>query len=444
MRSIRVLLAFGLVVCFARGGEILTEKEETIKDAEIVSISPKEIVYKVGGKQITKAITDVRKIDFRDVGKIETGKKYSQVDLTDGTTLLVSEWMMKGKNVEMSLLSGPKVKMSKDAINGILNNASEDKDRTDWRNRVINTRGKEAFVMKRQVTKFDKEKKKEVPVFDEFDKPVMVTFNFPATLGDGDEKGETIKASVLYDEKKGPEEVNMKQKDLHGIIFNHTLPPRSPAVICRLADTIGNVIMVAKVVSRKDGITVTTPAGAELEFTFAQTSQIDYTKGRLDYVSALTPNKTTITLNPIDQKDDLKSDHKWYVYKDSNLQMTPIKLGGTSYRHGLTLLPDVELEYPLNGDYRQFDAIVGIDDETKAEGEVTLEIWGDNRKLETKAINYRTTKGEKGEPIKPARPHEKISVSVKDVQTLRIVLKAKDELSGLSISVSLGDARVSR
>jgi len=102
------------------------------------------------------------------------------------------------------------------------------------------------------------------------------------------------------------------------------------------------------------------------------------------------------------------------------------------------------VEYELDGKYRQFDLIVGIDDETKAEGEVTLEITGDGRKLDTIEIVSRTTKNDKGEPVPPTRTPKKLSLNVKDVTTLKVTLKAKDELSGLSISVSLGDAKVSR
>jgi hypothetical protein len=206
-----------------------------------------------------------------------------------------------------------------------------------------------------------------------------------------------------------------------------------------------NSVMVSKLDKKEGGgVTVTTPSGAKMDFLPAQIAYIDYTRGRLDYLSALQPDKTNITLNTFDEKDKLPPDHKWYVYKDSNLNGTPIKLGGTSYRFGLTLLPDVELIYDLQGAYRQFDAVIGIDDDTRAEGEGTIEIWGDNRKLETREIVYRTEKGKNGEPVKPAKPSKKVSLNVKDVQKLKVIFKAKDELNGLSLSATLGDAKVNK
>jgi len=328
MRLFRVLLALGLVVCFARAGEIFTEAEETIKDVEVVSVSATNVVYKVNGKEVTRKIGEVRKLDLRDADRVPSGKEYSQVDLTDGTTLLAGEWAIKfdAKDkinvLEMKLLSGPQVKLPIDTVNGILNNAMEDRDRADWRNRVINTRGNEALVMKRKVTRKDKNTGKEVDVLDDNGKVQHVTFNLPATIGNGDAKGETLEAAVVLDDKAGAEKKTFKQKDLHGLIFKHTLPPKAPGVICKLTDTFGNAIMVSKVEDKQGGVTVTTPSGATMEFTFAQLSQIDYSRGRLDYLSDLTPSKTTITLNPFDAKDKLDTNYKWFVYKDSNLALT--------------------------------------------------------------------------------------------------------------------------
>jgi hypothetical protein len=448
MRLLRVLLAASLVVCVARAGEITTDKEEVIKDAEIVSVSAKEVVYKVGNKEVTRPIGEVMKIEYRDASKVAAEKEYSLVELTDGTILLVSQWAIKGTDLEMTLLSGPTVKMPTSVVISILNNAKDDKDRNDWRNRVINNRGKDAVVLKRKATRYDKKLKKEVEVVDENNKPVYVISTLPATLSPGDDKGETMKVAVIITDDKGKEEVKevvYKQSGLHGIIYKHTLGAKAAPVTCKLLDTMQNVVMVSKLEAMKDGgVSVTTPSGAKLDFLPAQIAHIDYTRGRLDFLAALQPAKTDITVNSFDAKDKLGPEHKWYVYKDSNLQGTPIKVGGTSYRSGLTLLPDVELVYNLNGDYRQFDAVIGIDDETKAEGAGSVEIWGDNKKLETVEINYRTEKGKNGEPVKPAKPSKKVSLNVKDVTNLKIIFKAKDELNGLSLSVSLGDAKVNK
>jgi hypothetical protein len=160
------------------------------------------------------------------------------------------------------------------------------------------------------------------------------------------------------------------------------------------------------------------------------------------YLSSLTPRKTNITPNLFDK--GTASADKWYVYKDINLHMKPIKVGGTSYRYGLTLLPGVDLEYDLKGTYRDLTAVVGIDDDTKAEGEGSLVIEGDGQELARVPIVYRTVKGKDGKPMKPERPMKKVTVNVKDVKTLKVSFKAKDDLNGLSLNVSLGDAKFNK
>jgi len=447
MRVLRVVLCLGLIVCFARGGEIVldTENEEVVKDAEVVSISESDIVYKSGGKEIKKKISEVRKIDLREANKIDGEKKYAQVDLIDGTSLMVSQWALKGDKLEMTLLSGPEVKTAVTAVSGVLNNAWDEKYRSDWRNRLINTRGKSAVVLKRNAKKTVGKGKeaKEVDDLDDYGKVRELIFNFPCTIGEGDEKGETLE--IAYIEEKAEKQQKLKQKDQHGIIWAHKLPTESPPRICKLVDTTGNVVMVAKLASKKDGLTVTTPAGAKLDFAFSQVSQIDYTTGRLDYLSEFPGGfKSTVTLDSYDAKDKLPKDYKWFVYKDSSLNMTPIKLGPTSYRHGLTLLPGVELEYDLNASYRQFDAVIGVDEQTEARGHVTLEIQADNTPPEIVEIDLMPKLGKGGEVLKPAKKTVKVSLNVKNVKTLTLKLKPKDELRGLSIGVSLGDARLSR
>jgi len=86
MRYLRALLALGLVVSFARCGEVTLLKGDPIK-GDIVSVSDKEVVIKEGDQQVRKPILEVVRIDFRDQGKPPAGKPYTQVELTDGTTL---------------------------------------------------------------------------------------------------------------------------------------------------------------------------------------------------------------------------------------------------------------------------------------------------------------------------------------------------------------------
>jgi hypothetical protein len=163
-----------------------------------------------------------------------------------------------------------------------------------------------------------------------------------------------------------------------------------------------------------------------------------------DGTIALTELKAKEKITPHLFDLDTSSVKKLYVFRNVNLHSRPIKVGGTTYKTGLTLLPGVELQYDLDRNYRDLSAVVGIDDETKAEGEGTLVIEGDKRQLASVPIVYKTVKDKNGRPTKPARPMRKLELNIKDVKQLTVRFTGKDELNSLSLNVSLADAKVKK
>lgn len=59
----------------------------------------------------------------------------------------------------------------------------------------------------------------------------------------------------------------------------------------------------------------------------------------------------------------------------------PIRLGDTTYASGLGMHSSCELKYNLDGAYKQFVAVVGIDDGAKPAGNAQLVILGDGKEL---------------------------------------------------------------
>jgi hypothetical protein len=425
MRFFRALVALALFASAGYGAEVALLKGEVLK-GEVVRITDKEVVLKEGDKETRKAIAEVLRIDLRDVPKRPAGKVCSQVELTDGSLVYASKWWIKKKTFEMTLLAGPTVKLPLSAVANVLNSAQSEDHRREWKTRTFNTRGKEA-VVQREVIK-DKETGKESEVIS----------NIVCTLGKTDEKGEKITIGVVIeDESKEYTKTLMK---LHGIIFKHVLGVRAAPVICKLLDMQQDLVMVSRVTPREGGLIVTTPSGVKLDLPYDQLGQLDYAKGKLDYLSAL---EAGVEIKP-SIFDDGEAKERWFVYKDSSLENKPIRLGGATFPKGLTLLPGVELTYDLKGNYQEFSATVGIDDGTNGEGEAVLTIEADGKVLKSMPIVYRTEKGKTGEARKPPRPAEAIALNIRNVNTLKISLKAKDELNGLSINVSLGNAKVSK
>lgn len=401
MHPCRCFLALAVAAAALPAAEIHPVKGTPIK-GEIVSVSDAEVIFTQGDKKVTRPIKEVLKIDLRDVGKLPSSTPYAAVELTDGTTLLASKVLLKKREFELTLLLGPTVRLPASVVASVLFNAQVEAHRRDWKSRVFNLRNKEAVVVKRG----------------------EAISSIEAVLGEGDEAGELLTFAVsLGGETR---QAQRKLASLHGLVFKHTLSGSAAPVTCKLLDTLHDVVMVSSVTPTDGGLTVSTPAGAKITFSRDQLARLDYTKGKLEYLSDLEPEKVVARSN----LDDGEQADQWHVYKDTNLNKGPLTLGGATFAKGLALKPHAELTYDLKGEYREFEAVIGIDDNVSAAGAAVLVVEGDGKELTRVVVS--------SDDKQRSRP---VVLNVKDVQKLRVIVKADGEFD-TGRHLDLADAKV--
>lgn len=413
MRMSLLLALFVTMVQIGSSAEIHPLKGAPVK-GDIVSVSDKEVVFTQGDKKVTTPIKDILKIDFREIGKIPFGKSYALVELADGSQLVADKLLLKKKELELTLLAGPTVKLSTSVVANILLDAAREDNRRDWKSRVLNMRGKEAVVTKRTV----KEKVKDT------ERESEIVSSLEATLGDGDETGTKISFAVTFEGSTTA--TTRPLNTLRGLIFKNTLGPKARPVVCKVLDTLQDVVMVSSIAPIPGGLSVTTPADAKIDFKYDQIAQIDYTKGKLDYLSDLPPGKLIAKSN-LDEDDN---PDQWHVYKDSNLNKRPMVVGGVTFAKGLALKPYVEMVWDLKGEYREFEAVVGIDDGVSAAGAVILTIEADGKELTNMTVSSEDKNRSR-----------KVTLNIKDAQKLRIIVKSDGEFD-TARHVDLAEAKV--
>src|SRR6516225_2973992 len=64
----RSLVVLALLAGASRAADIVPVKGDTIK-GDIVRVSDTEVVFKQDGKDVTKSIKEILRIDYRDIGK---------------------------------------------------------------------------------------------------------------------------------------------------------------------------------------------------------------------------------------------------------------------------------------------------------------------------------------------------------------------------------------
>jgi len=388
----------------AFAGKITTLKGESIDDVKIVSITETEVVYTKGDVKKTVPLAGVLLVELDNPIDLPKDASYSRVELTDGTELIVSDWKIRKNQLTVTLLLGPSLTVPVSMVANVLNNAQDAKNAADWKSRTFNLRGREAFVVKKD----------------------GVISSIEATLGEGDAEGKTIAAAVTIDGET--QTIKRTLATVHGLVFKRVRDTKAKVEKGRLFDIKGNVVMVSEMTPKDGGLTVTTPVGAKVDFTYGQIGKIDYQKGKLDYLSELTPTKMVAKSN---LDEDTRPD-QWHVYKDTNLNKGPITLGGAVYARGLAVKPFTELTYDLKGDYREFSALIGLDDNVSAAGKTILVIEGDDKELGTVEISSDDKKR-----FKP------ITLNIKDVQRLKITVRADGEFD-IARHLDLADAKVSK
>ena len=424
MPRIRVLAA--LLLCVSAGIaadppisiRLLDGKSHT---GELTGLTDKEITLTVEGKPIAAPLDTVVQVDFQPMPVGGAPKEaYTAVELTDGSLLRCSKFEVKGKDATITLAAGPHFTVPLTAVAYVLHEANNGGLTKQFRDYVARS--------KKQHTDFLLVKKGD-------------SLNgLPGTFGDGDEKGENVEFT------RGDTKTKIGLAKTQGLVFFRETDPNMVWAACKLLDTARNEIQVATVAKSEKGFAIATPAGAKIEFPRAQIARLDYSKGKLTFLSDLDPSETIETYN-------LGQDSVQHYRRDKNLDGGPIRIGPTSYSKGLALHSHTELEYDLKGEYREFSAFLGVEESIGGgEGPTVVRILGDGKELFAVTVS-------KGQKLNPAAGKTKpaagagakkendlvlpLKLSVVNVLKLRIVVASGDVLDQ-GKHATLAEAQVSK
>ena len=123
-----------------------------------------------------------------------------------------------------------------------------------------------------------------------------------------------------------------------------------------------------------DGVTLqgTTLFGAKLRVPLDRVASFDLMQGAAVYLSELKPAK-------FEQTSYLGAGVKWPLAADAAVTGRDLRLHGSVYDRGLGMHTRSRATYFLDGKYRRFDAVVGLDEETGREGSARVRVFGDGK-----------------------------------------------------------------
>jgi hypothetical protein len=214
---------------------------------------------------------------------------------------------------------------------------------------------------------------------------------------------------------------------VYGLAYRHPSGETSTGPICRLIDIFGSHWQVSKIALEKK-LQLTTPSGLVLSCSPEIVASIDFSLGKIVYLSDLKPESVAWTPFFSTAKT-LPSMGQFYAPRqDRNFESNPLQLAGTEYSKGLAIRSRTEVVYRLPGSFTRLKAVAGIDDSVRPQGNVRLVIRGDNNVL----LDM---------PVAGTDAPKPVDLDLSGVRKLSILVDFGDK-AGFGDHLDLGNARI--
>lgn len=224
------------------------------------------------------------------------------------------------------------------------------------------------------------------------------------------------------------EDINVKRPRVEAVLYYRATAPTLPDAQCVVHLRGSGQISASRLGLDGDAISVTTTAGAMLELPVDSLARLDYSVGKIQYLSDLEAELTEVTPYVGGPKNLASYAAAFAPRRDRNFENEPLKLGGRSYDKGLALHSQTRQTYRLAGKFRQFTALAGIDDAVSVGGDVLLQVSGDGKPL------WEGT-------IKGGEPPQALELDVAGVKRLELLVGFGDDLD-IGDHLDLCDAKL--
>lgn len=401
-----------LVATQANADNTLTTTNGKKLTGKLVSVDAQGVTFSAGdSSQVKVPAKEILLVDLGNaIAPAPKDAKYHELELTDGSIFRIAKFSIKGKRVTTELLAGPagatapSFDLEISSLFYIMRGADDVKNREAWKKLLLN-RGKRDMYVIREAE----------------------GLNFvQGTILGGNEAGDQLSVEK---EDGGKTDLRLSRAT-GGLVFAQQPRTQIAPTLCKVLDVFGNVLVAQSLELGAGGATVTTVNGVVVKYPEASAiARLDYGQGNLAYLSDLDP-QVDLPEVPMDEKG-LRLNIAAPFTRDQCVANEPLRLGGEVFPKGMTIAPDVRLTYNLGGDYREFKAVAGIQENTpdaQLEARLTIE-------TETGQILFSEVLRRKDKP-------RAVTLDVKNVKQLRISVDADLPVNGNR--VVLVDARLQK
>lgn len=306
------------------------------------------------------------------------------IDLVDGSSIVAREYAIDGGDATLTLADGGAMHLPHDAIRAVRFAEQTEPVAAQWSTIVSAPQAADLIVVRKDEAL-------------DYLEGVL---------------GRVTAETVEF--KLDDELIPVGRGKVEGIVYYHG-KRELPASVCVVADRDGSTAEAREVHLDGERLRIVSAAGATIDWPWASVARIDFSKGKLVYLSDLEPESFTWSpyFGTAADQPALAGFLRWRA--DRGFASPTLRVGGIAYSKGIALHSRSELTFRLTGRFRTLQATAGIDDAAGKGGNVELVIQGDDREL------LRTTVAGGQAPIP-------IELDVAGVERLKIVVDFGDDL----------------
>ena len=401
-----VCLAMNQTPAAAAAVEVVTLSEKQIQGT-IESLSSDNVVVKTSNSSLQIPLSDVLTLRLTSPAVQEAADARFLVRLTDDSRLLVSSFLSTGTNVTVSHPVFGELQLPVTTVSNVRFAPPDPKIDLEW-----------SQLLERSVKK-DMVAVRKGDVLDHLDGIV-------GSLSD----------STLQFQLDG-DDLPVKRDKVFGLIFSKR-DSTTKKTVARIDLVTGDRLSARQVDWDGKKWQVRLVNGAEVEVAPEQLLSLDFSQSKLTYLSDLEPREVKHT--PYFNYPGVLI---WKYKKDSSFEGKPITLDKTEYRKGLALHSLTQMRFRLGGEYRRFQAVMGIGDEINY-GDANVIIKADERIVFSGNAKTSNSSG----PNATERPKpQRLDIDVMGVVELEIFVgygSENEATTDIGDRVYFGNARLLR
>ncbi len=358
-----LLLISGLLM----PGEVrISTLDGQTKSGELTSISTENIVLKESGSETTFSVSDVMNVQFSEV-KAAVSSEQQQATLADGSVINGLSATRNAKSLTLTTTSLGNLEIDNSSVRTIRLQPDNPAFRSQWNTFQQRASEKDLLIVaKRDGSGLD-----------------FLAGVVSAIAAD--------KIDFLLDGDTVP----VPAARVYGVVFAIEANEKGAPAEIKLSTNQGDVVGVRLATFAGNMLTVETSWGQTLALTTDNVSQLDFSGGRLQYLSDLEPIEETFA--GVDPEGSLltgliSDEHQRILFgprRDSSMEkQSKLRLRGKEYSKGLCLHSKTVVAWAIEKKYSSLDCVIGVDDEVAFNGKyaVSVKISGDDEVLFEKLI----------------------------------------------------------